>query len=298
MINSLKDIEALVQGKPGGRMVVAAAHDDNVLASIKEVYEKGYVEPILIGDKERIFKYADVLRLDTARINIIKESDDVQSVRLAVNMVNNGEADIIMKGFIQTADLMKVVVDKEKGLRTNRMLSHVGVFEVDSYPKLLMITDAGINIAPDLKQKTEIIQNAVSLANGIGIARPKVAVLSAVEIVNPSMQSTIDAAVLSKMAQRGQIANCIIDGPLGMDNAINLEAAMHKKIESEVAGDADILIVPNIEAGNILVKSLVFLYNAHSCGIIMGARVPLVVTSRSDTSTSKYYSILLALALR
>lgn len=298
MIRSLKDIESLVKGKPAGRIVVAAAHDENVLASIKEVYDKGHAEPVLIGDKDRIFHCADAVGLDTSRINIIKEPDDIQSVRLAVNMVNNGEADILMKGFIQTSDLMRVVVDKEKGLRTNRILSHLGLYEVGNYPKLLIITDGGINIAPDLKQKAEIIQNAVNVANRLGIERPKVAVLSAVEVINPSMQSTIDAAVLSKMSQRGQITNCIIDGPLGMDNAINLDAALHKHIESEVAGDADILIVPNIEAGNILVKSFVFLYNVHSCGLIVGAKVPLVVTSRSDTSISKYYSILMSLAMR
>jgi len=190
------------------------------------------------------------------------------------------------------------VLDKEKGLRTNRVLSHVGIFEVENYPKLLFISDAGINIAPDLKQKAEIIQNAVNVANRLGMEKPKVAVLSAVEVVNPAMQSTVDAAALSKMAQRGQITNCTVDGPLAMDNAINLDAALHKHIESDVAGDADILVVPNIEAGNILVKSLVFLYKAKACSIFVGAKVPLVVTSRAEDHVSKYYSILMGLAMR
>ena len=297
MIRKLEDIEQFAVGK-AGRIVVVAAHDDNVLTSIRDVYSKGYVSPILIGDKEKIFRIADEVGIDVSRMDIIKETDDIQGARTAVNMVNSGAADIMMKGHIMTADLMKVVLDKEKGLRTNRVVNHVGIFEVANYPKLLFITDAGINISPDLKQKAEIIRNTVEVANRLGIERPKVAVLSAVEVINPAMQSTLDAAILSKMAQRGQIENCIVDGPLAMDNAISLDAASHKHIESEVAGDADILVVPNIEAGNILVKSLVFLYKARTCSVITGAKAPLVVTSRADDSISKYYSILLALAMR
>ena len=298
MVKSLEQIEALVAGKSKGRIVVVAAHDDNVLSSVYEVHKKGYVDPILIGDKEKIFKIADNIGVDVSHMTVIKETDDTSGARMAVNMINGGEADVLMKGHIQTADLLRVVLDKEKGLRTNRVLSHLSIFEVANYPKLLMVTDGGINIAPDLKQKAEIIQNAVNVAQCLGMDRPKVAVLSAIEVVNPSMQSTVDAAALSKMAQRGQITNCIVDGPLAMDNAINLTAALHKHIESDVAGDADILIVPNIEAGNILVKSLVFLYKARSCAIITGAKVPLVVTSRADDTISKYYSILMALSLR
>jgi len=298
MIKKLAEIESLVSGISGARMVVVAAHDDNVLGSIKEVYEKGYISPILIGDKEKIFKVAEEASIDISHMEIIKETDNTQAARIAVNMVNSGEAEILMKGQLQTAELLRVVLDKERGLRTNRVLSHVGIFEAGGYSKLLICTDAGININPDLKQKAEIIQNSVNVAIKLGIEKPKVAVLSAVEVINPSMPSTIDAAALSKMAQRGQLSNCIVDGPLAMDNAISLDAALHKHISSEVAGDPDILLVPNIEAGNILVKSLVFLSNAKSCGIITGARVPLVVTSRADDWHSKYYSILLALALK
>lgn len=298
MIKKLSEIENLVSNVRNARMVVVAAHDDNVLGSIKEVYEKGYISPILIGDKEKIFKVAEETAVDVSRMEIIKEADNNQAARIAVNMVNNGEAEVLMKGQLQTADLLKVVLDKERGLRTNRVLSHVGIFETGYYPKLLFCTDAGININPDIKQKAEIIQNSVNVAIKLGIQKPKVAVLSAVEIINPAMPSTIDAAALSKMAQRGQLTDCIVDGPLAMDNAISIDAALHKHIISEVAGDADILLVPNIEAGNIMVKSLVFLYNAKSCGIITGARVPMVVTSRADDWHSKYYSILLALALK
>lgn len=298
MIKKLERLETLIAGKPKGRIAIVAAHDDNVLASIKEVYEKGYVEPILIGDKEKIFKIADEVGLDISKMNIVKELDDAQSARLAVNMVNSNEVDILMKGYLHTAELLKAVLNKENGLRTKNIISHVCIYEVETYGKLLFITDAGININPDLKQKAQIIQNAVDIASSLGIDRPKVAVLSAVEVVNPSIESTIDAAALSKMAQRGQIVNCRVDGPLAMDNAINLNAALHKNIESEVAGDADILMVPNIESGNILIKTLSFLYKAKSCSILTGAKVPLVVTSRADDRLTKYYSIILSLALR
>jgi len=297
MIHKLDELETLIVGKPKGRIAIAAAHDDNVLASIKEVYEKGYVEPILIGDKEKIFKISDEIGLDVAGMNIIKELEDTQSARIAVNMVNNREADILMKGFIHTAELLKIVLDKENGLRTKNLISLLHVFEVESYGKLLMVTDAGININPDLKQKAEIIQNAVNVAAILGMEKPKVAVLSAVEVVNPSIESTVSAAALSKMAQRGQIVNCLVDGPLAMDNAISTGAAHHKNIDSEVAGDADILMVPNIESGNILVKTLGFLYKSRSCSVLAGAKVPIVITSRADGSSAKYYSIILSLAL-
>jgi phosphate butyryltransferase len=298
MIKRLEQLHEFTIGARKGRIAVVAAHDDNVLTSINEIQIKGYADPILIGDKEKIFKIASEIGVDVSRMEIIKETDDIQSARIAVNMINAGEADILMKGYIQTSSLLHVVLDKDNGLRTNRALSHIALVEVQNYPKLLFITDGGINISPDLKQKAEIIQNAVNVALRLGIDKPKVAVLSAVEVINPSMQSTVDAAVLSKMAQRGQITGCTVDGPLAMDNAINMDAAHHKHIESDVAGDADILIAPNIEAGNILMKSLVFLYKAKTCSIITGARVPIVLTSRAEDSTAKYYSILLALALR
>lgn len=297
MLKEFAEIEKLVLGRPPGRIAVAAAHDDHVLASIHEICKKGYASPVLIGDKEKIFQIADQLQIDVSHMTIIKELDERKCAEIAVNLVNSGDADIIMKGLMQTADLLKAVLEREKGLRSGGLLSHVGVYEVAGYHKLLYITDAGINIAPDLKQKIEIIRNAVDVVRALGLDCPKVAVLAAVETVNPSMPSTLDAAVLAKMAQRGQIKGCLIDGPLAMDNAINLEAAQHKKIISDVAGDADILLVPEIESGNILAKSLIFLHKAKSCGIIIGARVPLIVTSRAESSEAKYYSILLALAM-
>lgn len=297
MLKSLDQIEELVIRRPPGNIAVAAAHDDHVLKSVHEVYSKGFARPILIGDKEKIFQIADQLAIDVSKMTIIKELDERRCAEIAVNLVSSSEADVLMKGLMQTSDLLKAVLERDKGLRTSGLLSHIGVYEVPNYSKLLFITDGGINIAPDLKQKVDIIRNAVDVARILGISRPKVAVLAAVETVNPAMPPTLDAAALSKMAQRGQIKNCDIDGPLGMDNAINLAAAHHKSIVSDVAGDADILLAPDIEAGNILVKSLIFLGQARSCGVISGAKVPLVVTSRAESSEAKYYSILLALAM-
>lgn len=297
MLNRLDQFEDFVKGKPPGRIAVAAAHDDHVLKSIYEVYRKGYALPILIGDKEKIFRIADDLEIDVSAMTIIKELDERKCADLAVNLVNNRDADLIMKGLMQTADLLKSVLERDKGLRGTALLSHIGACEVAGHRKLIFVTDAGINIAPDLKQKVEIIRNAVQVVRSLGIDKPKVAVLAAIEQVNPAMPSTLDAAALAKMADRGQIRNCLIDGPLAMDNAINLEAAQHKNIVSAVAGDADILLSPDIESGNIMFKSLVFLSHARSCGMITGARVPLVVTSRADSSDAKYYSILMALAM-
>jgi len=296
-VGMMDRIEKQITGRGIGRIAVAAAHDDAVLMSLMPLYEKHLIQPTLIGDKEEIFRIADGLSMNLDGINIIKETDDRRSAEIAVNLVGNGEADIIMKGHLQTAELLHAVLEKEKGLRTGNLLSHCGIYEVPGYHKLLLITDAGINIAPDLKQKMQIVQNALSVMHSLEVERPKVAVLAAVEMVNPVMQATLDAAALAKMAQRGQLGNCQVDGPLAMDNAISLQAAKDKHIVSDVAGDADILLVPDIEAGNILVKAMVFLYQARSCGVITGAKVPLVVTSRADSSDTKYNSILLALAM-
>ncbi|MBZ4644755.1 MAG: phosphate butyryltransferase [Petroclostridium sp.] len=294
MVRSMKEIIDFSKNLGKKKIAVAVAQDEDVLQSIHQAYNLGLIDVSLVGDKEKIFQIADKLNIDVSRYDIVKELDKVKAARIAVDMVSSGRADVLMKGMINTADLLKVVLDKDIGLRTNRVLSHIAVIEIENYHKLLFVTDGGMNIAPDLKQKADIIQNAVNVANSLGIEKPKVAVLASVEMINPAMQCTLDAAALSKMADRGQIKNCIIDGPLAMDNAINLDAAKHKGIESEVAGDADILLVPDIEAGNILLKSLVFLGKGTPCGIIAGSKAPIVVTSRADDYKAKLYSIALA----
>lgn len=297
MITKLKEIESLIDTQNVRKLAVVAAHDDNVLGAVKEVYDKGYVEPILIGDKEKIFEIAEAIKLDISRMNIIKELNDIQSANLAINMINSGEAHALMKGAIQTADMMRVAFDKEKGLRAGKLISNVVVIENPNYHKLLFITDPAINIAPDLSQKAEIIKNAVQLMHKLKNENPKVAVLSAIETVNTSMQCTMDAASLTMMNRRGQIKNCIIDGPLSMDLAISMDSVQHKNVKSEVAGDADLLVAPDIEAANILVKALSILNNNTACTVMIGTKAPMVITSRADTRESKYYSILMALAI-
>jgi phosphate butyryltransferase len=218
------------------------------------------------------------------------------SVEMSVRMVNNKQADVLMKGKIGTSTLLKHVLNKEWGLRTGNLLSHFALFEVETYHKVIAVTDVAMNIAPNLKDKISIINNSVNCLIKLGYTMPKVAVLGAVEMVNESMEATLDAALLSKMNQRDQIRNCIIDGPLAFDNAVSLESAKHKGIRSEVAGDTDLLLMPDIEVGNVLYKSLVFFARAKVAAVILGARVPIVLTSRSDSEQAKYDSILLSAA--
>lgn len=297
MITKLHQIEDFLSGKPAKRIAVVAAHDDNVLSSLKEAFDKGFAQPILIGNKEKTFRLAESIGFDLSRISIIQEDDHEKSARIAIEMVHSGEAHALMKGILQTADFMKAVLNKETGLKTNRLISHTMIIENENYPKLLFVTDPAINIEPDLQQKIEIIKNSVDVAHSLGVENPKVAVLAAIEVVNTSIKSTLDAALLTQMNKRGQIKGCIVDGPLSLDLAISNESVKHKKIESDVAGDADILLSPNIDAANILVKSLAFLQKNKMCHVISGAKAPLVVTSRSDESITKYYSIITALAL-
>lgn len=297
MFKTFEDILETAKNSARRKVAVAAAHDEDVLQSLHQATKMGLADAILIGDKKLIYEIAEKLGIDVSGYEIIKEVDTNKAIRIAVDMVGNGSADILMKGMVQTGDILKVVLDKETGLRSSGVVSHLGVMEIPNYHKFLLITDCGLNIEPDLKQKAGIIQNAVDTAICLGISKPKVAVLSAIEIINPAIQSTVDAAVLSKMAERGQIRDCFVDGPLAMDIAIDAVAAKHKGIVSEVAGDADILVVPNIDAGNILYKTLVFLTKVRSCGIVVGARAPIVATSRADDYMSKLSSIALASVL-
>jgi phosphate butyryltransferase len=227
---------------------------------------------------------------------IVNEPDIDKSVEVAVKMLSSKQGDILMKGKVGSSSLLKCVLNKEWGLRTGNLLSHIALFEVDTYHKLIAVTDVAMNIAPNLKDKISIVNNSVAFLNRLGYVQPKVAVLGAVEMVNENMEATLDAALLSKMNQREQIRNCIIDGPLAFDNAVSLESAQHKGIKSEVAGDTDLLLMPDIEVGNVLYKSLVFFAKAKVASIILGAKVPIVLTSRSDSEQAKYDSILLSAA--
>jgi phosphate butyryltransferase len=300
MLKKLSDLHEIVRKrKEPKRLVLAAAHDEHSLEAVSQAAKKKYIEAILVGDADEIKRLAEVnKKVDVTDFQIIHEPDFGEAVAKAVKLVHYGEADILMKGNVGTSVLLKGVLNKEWGLRKADVLSHIALFEVEAYHhKLLALTDVAMNIAPDLNTKIAIISNSVDFLRKIGVQTPKVAVLGAVELVNESMPATIDAALLSKMAERGQIKDCIIDGPLAFDNAISAESAKHKGIKSSVAGDADLLLLPDIEAGNVLYKSFVFFANAKVAAVILGARAPIVLTSRSDKEESKLDSIVLAAAI-
>ncbi|MBS4173405.1 phosphate butyryltransferase [Bacillus sp. FJAT-49736] len=279
-------------------VAVAVAEDTEVLEAVSIAVEKKLAKFILFGDSEQIHlllrKHAPRL-LENTDIYIKNVSSPVEACSLAVKAVKNHEATVLMKGNVATSTILKEVLNKDYGLRAGKVLSHVAVFEVPNYDRFFLLTDAAMNIAPTLEQKEQIVQNAVQLAQSIGIEYPKVAALAAVEVLNPSMQATIDAAALKEKNRNGEISGCIIEGPLALDIAVSKEAAKHKKVENEVAGSADILLVPNIETGNALYKSMIYFANAQVGAMIAGAAAPIVLTSRSDSAKSKLYSLALAI---
>lgn len=297
MVKSLEELlNRAIDGKKK-TISVAVAQDKVVLEAVMKAVEMNIINAILVGNEEEIKAIASKEAMDLSTVKIVNELDIDKAAAKAVELVSNGEADFLMKGLLGTANLLKAVLNKEAGLRTNNLLSHVMIYDVKSYDKLLFLTDGGMITYPELQDKIGIINNAVKVAKALDIEMPKVAPICAVEVINPSMQATLDAAALSSMSKRGQIKNCIIDGPLGLDNAISKEAAKHKGIVSEVAGDADILLVPNIEAGNFLGKSMTYFAGAESAGVIVGAKCPVVLVSRADSAKSKLYSIALGSTL-
>jgi phosphate butyryltransferase len=296
VLKSMSDLKGIVAGKPIKKLVLAAAQDQHSLSAVLRAWKDGVIEPIFIGDKEVIQNICTAEGYDITGLRIIHEPEIDKSVEMAVRMLSSKQGDILMKGKVGTASLLKCVLNKEWGLRTGNLLSHIALFEVETYHKLIAVTDVAMNIAPNLKDKISIVNNSVSFLNRLGYVMPKVAVLGAVEMVNENMEATLHAALLSKMNQREQIRNCIIDGPLAFDNAVSLESAQRKGIKSEVAGDTDLLLMPDIEVGNVLYKSLVFFAKAKVASIILGAQVPIVLTSRSDSEQAKYDSILLSAA--
>ena len=276
------------------RVAVAAAQDDAVLQACREAFDRGLATFTLFGDRIKIESVAQKAGVCLDGMKIVNEPDDMRSAMQAVECVSAGNADIVMKGLINTGDLLRAVLDKNVGLRTGRVLSHLAVFELNGFDRLIGVTDGGMNIVPTLAQKADIIQNAAEVFHKLGVDPVKVAVLAAVETVNADMPGTIDAAALAKMTERGQIKGVVVDGPLALDNAVSEDAARHKGIISPVAGKADILLVPNLEVGNVLGKSLVYMAGGKIAGLIVGARRPVVVTSRAETPESKVISIALA----
>jgi phosphate butyryltransferase len=296
VLKYLNDLKRVVAGGPRKKLVLAAAQDQHSLSAIVRAWKENIIEPILIGDKEGIQNICASNNYDITGVRIIHEPDTEMSVEMAVRMVSSKQADILMKGMVGSSTLLKCVLNKDWGLRTGNLLSHFALFEVETYHKVIAVTDVAMNIAPNLKDKISIVNNSIACLIKLGYTMPKVAVLGAVEMVNENMEATLHAALLSKMNQRDQIKNCIIDGPLAFDNAISLESAKHKGIRSEVAGDTDLLLMPDIEVGNVLYKSLVFFAKAKVASIILGAMVPIVLTSRSDSEQAKFDSILLSAA--
>jgi phosphate butyryltransferase len=277
-------------------IAVAQADDTAVMEAVKKALSYDLGRFILYGNEQGIHdKIAKVGLTDSQEcLEVVHTATEKEAAEKAVRAVSEKRADVLMKGLLPTAALLKAVLNPEFGIRTGKTLSHVAAFDLPDYEKLIFITDPGMNIHPDLNQKADIINNAVSVARALGTDLPKVAILAAVETVNPKMPATLDAAVLTKMNQRGQIKHCVVDGPLALDNAISLEAAEHKGVISDVAGQADILLVPNIEVGNTLYKSLVYFAKAKVGAIVTGAMAPIVLTSRSDSPDNKLQSILLA----
>ncbi len=295
MLKRMSDLYGLVNKSEKKTVALAAAHDELALQAITHAVERGFVDAILVGNEEKIKRVAYDNKLDISSMEIFNIPNNAEAVEKAVRLVHDKDAGILMKGGIGTATLLKGVLNKEWGLRKNPVLSHFALFEVKAYHhKLITVTDVAMNIAPNLKDKINILKNAVEGLNLLGIERPKVAAIGAVELVNEMMPATIDAALLSKMAQRGQIENCIVDGPLSFDIAISERSAHYKGIISDVAGDADLLLMPDIEAGNILYKSFVFFADAKVAGVVLGASAPIVLPSRADSERSKLDSIVLA----
>lgn len=293
MIQSLNALLEHAQQQNTKKLAIAAAEDKYVMNAIAKAKELGLIAPIFIGNKEKIISTAKEVGITVAPEEIVDSPNANDACIKAVKMVADGEADLLMKGLVSTGVLLKHVVSKEYGLLSGKLLSHLAIFESPNYHKLIGLSDAAMNIAPALEEKAAILQNAAGAFRAIGIPEPKVAILTAVEKVNPKMEATTDAAIIKGMAERGQLGKCIVDGPLALDNAISKEAAEHKGIKGPVAGDADILITPDLNSGNVLYKSLSFLGNARCAAIIVGSVAPIVLTSRADSEETKFLSIAL-----
>lgn len=305
-IEPLRDIKAVVslslliaQIKGPKKVAVAAAADPHVLEAINEARIDGMISAQLYGDANQILAICRQLKIDPSKFEITDASSNDLAAELAVKAVSEGRADILMKGLLDTAVILRAVLNKDWGLRSGKQLSHVLVYDTPlvDYGRLFMMSDGAMNIEPDLKAKIAIVENTVTVAHCLGVMLPKVAMLAAVEVVNPDMSTAVDDAIISKMGDRGQIKGAIIDGPLALDNAISEESAKIKKINSPVAGKADILIVDNIDVGNVLYKTLVYFAKARVAGVIMGATAPFVLTSRADSEETKYHSLALACVL-
>lgn len=295
VVHELSELIQRAQNQPKRKLAVAAAENEEVLTAVYNASKEEIIIPILVGNKYEIEDKAGKIGLDLSGIEVINNNgDESESARIAVSLVKSGKADILMKGHLKTGDLLKAVLDRDNGLRTSRLLSHVAFFQSPYYHKIFCVTDVAMNIAPDLDQKVDILRNAIKACHMIGIKKPKVAIAAAIEVINPRMEATVHAARLKEMNVMGRLEGCLIDGPFSVDIAFNKKAAVNKGIESEVAGDCDILLAPDIEAGNMFYKALNFLGGASTAAVVMGASAPIVLTSRADDDQTKLLSIALS----
>ncbi len=294
---NFKTLEENAVKKPSKSVALAMAEEDDALAAIAAAAGKNIVKPILVGNPEKIKSIASQSSICIEAFEIIEADGEKACAQKAVELVKSGKADCLMKGKTATSVIMKAALDRENGLSGSGMLSHLAIIDIKSYHKLLIATDAAMNIAPELKEKVLLTENAVKIAHTLGIEKPLVAVIGAVEKVNPSMPCTLDAAMLSKMADRGQIKGCIIDGPFALDNAISKHSCEVKGISGEVGGNADILLFPDIEAANVFYKTMAYFTDCDMAGIIAGASAPIILTSRADSERTKYLSILAGVSL-
>ena len=296
-MKNFKEIINLARERGPKTISVACCQDKEVLMAVEMARKERIANSILIGDIEKTKEIAKEIDLDLSNYELIHIEDLSEASLKSVELVSQGKADMVMKGLVDTSIILKAVLDKEKGLRTNNVLSHVAVFDIEYYDRLLFITDAAMNLAPELNVKKQIIENACTVAHSLDIEIPKVAVLCAKEKVNPKMKDTVDAKELEEMCNRGEITGCIVGGPFALDNAVSIEAAKHKGITHPVAGQADILLAPDIEAGNILYKSLVFFSKSKNAGVIVGAKAPIILTSRADSEETKLNSVALGVLM-
>ncbi len=296
-MKTLDDILNLAKKIGPKKVAVAQAEDEEVLMALEQARKEKIVQVILVGKQDKMEQLATKNGIEIDHYEILQDIDGFSASMKCCELVNRGEADFMMKGLVGTAPFLKAVLDKEKGLQVGRLTSHVAIFQISTYPKLLIVTDVAINIAPSLLEKAQIIQNAVNVAHSIGITTPNVACIAAVEKVYPDkMPATLDCACLSMMAKRGQITGALVDGPFGLDNAILKEAARIKGVQSEIAGNVDILLCPGIEAGNAIYKTLTSFCQTRCAAIVVGTKVPVVLTSRADSHETKFFSIALGVA--
>ncbi|HOM43997.1 MAG TPA: bifunctional enoyl-CoA hydratase/phosphate acetyltransferase, partial [Bacillota bacterium] len=275
------------------KIVVAAAQDEDVIKAVSQAKEIGIAEPVLVGDKAKILDIMNELGIPSSEFEIIDEPDLIQAARKSVKLVREGKGDFLMKGILQTADIMRAVLDKEEGLRTDNLISHVMVYEVPSYNKLLYLTDGGMNVAPDLSQKVQILENAVKVCKAMKMEKIYASCIAGAETVNPKIPATVDAKAIEDMKDKWEEQGVVVQGPVALDLAISSEACAHKGFKGEGGGKADILLVPYYEVGNAMGKAMTYFAGAKSAGVIMGAKVPIVLVSRADSSESKLLSIAL-----